>query len=166
MPRNFKTQLAGQIGESLVVAELGRRGIVATAFAGNVPDIDILAYRDGGTVAVQVKSVRAGSVSFNARRFMTIEFDGDMQIIAQDAPTIDGALIFVFVSIGKAAGEDRFFILEQGDLQHLVRANHASWLGKHGGIRPRNPKSTHVSLSIDQLVQYRDNWELIEDRLR
>jgi len=70
MPRNFKTQLAGQIGESLVVAELGRRGIVATTFAGNVPDIDILAYRDGATVAVQVKSVRAGNVSFNARRFM------------------------------------------------------------------------------------------------
>jgi hypothetical protein len=42
MARSFKTQLAGQIGESLVVAELGRRGIVATAFAGNVPDIDLL----------------------------------------------------------------------------------------------------------------------------
>jgi len=43
LARNFSTQLAGQIGESLVVAELGRRGIVATAFAGNVPDIDLLA---------------------------------------------------------------------------------------------------------------------------
>jgi hypothetical protein len=42
MARSFKTQLAGQIGESLVVAELGRRGIVATTFAGNVPDIDLL----------------------------------------------------------------------------------------------------------------------------
>lgn len=39
IPRSFNNQLAGQIGESLVVAELGRRGIVATAFAGNVPDI-------------------------------------------------------------------------------------------------------------------------------
>ena len=58
MPRNFNTQLAGQIGESLVVAELGRRGIVATAFAGNVPDIDLLAYRNGRTIALQVKSVR------------------------------------------------------------------------------------------------------------
>jgi hypothetical protein len=36
MPRNFKTQLAGQIGEHLVVAELGRRGVVATPFSGNV----------------------------------------------------------------------------------------------------------------------------------
>jgi len=59
MPRNFHTQLAGQIGESLLVAELGRRGIVATAFTGNVPDIDLLAYRDGRTIALQVESLRA-----------------------------------------------------------------------------------------------------------
>ena len=45
MARSFKTQLAGQIGEALVVAELGRREIVATAFAGNVPDIDLLVDR-------------------------------------------------------------------------------------------------------------------------
>ena len=32
--RNFRTQLTEQIGESLVVAELGRRGIVVAAFAG------------------------------------------------------------------------------------------------------------------------------------
>ena len=31
--RNFSNQLSGQIGEALVVAELGRMGIVATAFA-------------------------------------------------------------------------------------------------------------------------------------
>jgi Holliday junction resolvase-like predicted endonuclease len=47
MEKNYTTQLAGQIGESLVVAELGRRGIVATAFAGNVPEIDLVAYKKG-----------------------------------------------------------------------------------------------------------------------
>ena len=40
----------------MVVAELGRRGIVATAFAGNVPDIDIVAYADGATTHLQVKT--------------------------------------------------------------------------------------------------------------
>ena len=83
MPRNFKTQLAGQIGESLVVAELGRRGIVATSFAGNVPDIDILAYRAGKTLSLQVKAIRSGSVSFDAKRYMQLEFQGDRQVIAQ-----------------------------------------------------------------------------------
>ncbi|MGY6550226.1 MAG: hypothetical protein ACXIU7_14655 [Roseinatronobacter sp.] len=165
MPRNFSTQLAGQIGESLVIAELGRRGIVATAFAGNVPDIDLLAYRDGRTIALQVKSVRAGSVSFDAKRYMGIAFDGDRQIITDTAPALDAALIFVFVSIGQRSGEDRFFILEQGALQNLVQTNHAAWLANHGGIRPKNPQSTHTAVALTQLDQYRDNWALIDERL-
>lgn len=165
MPRNFNTQLAGQIGESLVVAELGRRGIVATAFAGNVPDIDLLAYRDGRTIALQVKSVRAGSVSFDAARFVTITFDGDRQIIAERPVAMDAAMIYVFVGIGQKAGEDKFYILDQGTLQQIVHRNHAAWLAKHGGVRPKNPKSTHVSVSLDQLDEYRDNWALIEARL-
>ena len=165
MPRNFKTQLAGQIGESLVVAELGRRGIVATGFAGNVPDIDLLGYRNGHTIALQVKSVRTGSISFDAKRFMTIEFKGNMQIITDTPPTLDAALIFVFVGIGQRIGEDRFFILDQGALQTIVRSNHAAWLAKHGGIRPKNPQSTHTAVSLLNLEQYRDNWPLIESRL-
>jgi len=164
--RSFNNQLAGQIGESLVVAELGRRGIVATAFAGNVPDIDLLAYRNGRTIALQVKSVRTGSVSFNAKRFMTIEFEGDRQIITETAPGLDASLIFVFVRIGLRSGEDDFFILEQGTLQGIIHTNHAAWLAKHGGIRPENPQSTHTAVSIAQLGQYRDNWGLVENRLK
>ena len=163
--RNFQTQLAGQIGESLVVAELGRRGIVATAFAGNVPDIDLLAYRAGRTLALQVKSVRTGSISFDAKRFMTIEFEGDRQIITGDSPVLDASLIFVVVSIGPQSGEDRFFILEQGALQGIIQLNHFEWLAKHGGIRPKNPQSTHTAVSIAQLDKFRDNWSLIERRL-
>lgn len=37
-------QLARQIGEHVVVAEFGRLGLLATPFAGNVPDIDLLVY--------------------------------------------------------------------------------------------------------------------------
>ncbi|WP_142080162.1 hypothetical protein [Roseinatronobacter monicus] len=147
------------------MAELGRRGLVATAFAGNVPDIDLLAYRNGRTIALQVKSVRTGSVSFDAKRFMTIEFEGDRQIITETAPGLDASLIFVFVSIGQRSGEDGFFILDQGTLQGIVCANHAAWLAKHGGIRPKNPQSTHTAVSFAQLDKFRDNWSLIETRL-
>ena len=55
MVLNFKTQILVQITESLVVVELGRRNIVATAFAGNVPDIDVLAYENDATLQVQAK---------------------------------------------------------------------------------------------------------------
>lgn len=165
MARNFQTQLAGQIGESLVVAELGRRGIVATTFSGNVPDIDILAYRDGRAIALQVKSVRSGSISFDAKRFLQIEFDGDRQMVSGHSLALDTGLVFVFVSIGCEMGKDRFFILDQGVLQSIIHTNHSAWLAKHGGIRPKNPQSTHTAVSLVHLEQYRDNWVLIEQAL-
>ena len=165
MARNFKTQLAGQIGESLVVAELGRREIVATAFAGNVPDIDILAYANGMTAHLQVKAWRTGDVSFNAKRFIHIDFEGDRQVVRGLDETLDAELIYVFVKIGENAGEDRFFIILQRDLQMNIGENHAAFLDKHNGIRPKNPRSTHTAVRENHLTAFENNWALIETRL-
>jgi hypothetical protein len=162
--RSFKTQLAGQIGESLVVAELGRRGIVATSFAGNVPDIDLLAYANHISCHLQVKSWRNGSVQFDAKRFLEITFDGTRQIIGKIVEQMDDDLIFVFVKIGEIAGADRFFLLRQSDLQSIIVANYGAWLGKHDGIRPRNPLTTHSAVQEDQLAPFEGNWALIVDR--
>ena len=164
MARSFKTQLAGQIGESLVVAELGRRGIVATSFAGNVPDIDLLAYANHITCHLQVKSWRNGAVSFDAKRFLEITFDGNRQIIGEIVEQLDDDLIFVFVKIGEVAGEDRFFLLRQSDLRSIIVANYGTWLGKHDGVRPRNPLTTHCAVHEDQLMQFEGDWSLIVDR--
>ena len=62
---NFKRQLAGQIGRSLVIAELVRRNIVPTAFAGHVPDIDLLAHANNTTLQLQIKIYYKGSINFN-----------------------------------------------------------------------------------------------------
>lgn len=164
MKRNYKTQLSGQIGESLVVAELGRRGIIATSFGGNVPDIDLLAYRDGISIALQVKAVRAGSISFDAKRFLVIDFEGDRQIVRDIDQTLDGNLIYVVVEIGKKAGDDRFFVLNQRQLQHIIYDGHIAWLKKHNGIRPRNPHSTHTGVSISQILEFESGWEQVERR--
>jgi hypothetical protein len=42
MATGRQMKLVGQTGEYLVAAELGRRGLIATTFTGNVPDYDIL----------------------------------------------------------------------------------------------------------------------------
>ena len=164
MTRSFKTQLVGQIGESLVVAELGRRGIVATAFAGNVPDIDILAYANKTTLHLQVKAWRSGSVHFDAKRFIHIDFEGERQSIGGLDETLDGELVYVFVRIGGGAEQDRFFILLQRDLQTIILDNYSFWLNKHNGVRPRNPKTTHCAVEITSLVAFENNWRLIEMR--
>jgi hypothetical protein len=164
MARNFKTQLAGQIGESLVVAELGRRGIVATAFAGNVPDIDILAYANNTTVHLQVKAWRSGSVHFDATRFIHIDFEGDLQTVRGLDDALDGDLVYVFVKIGDGAGQDKYFILQQRKLQAIILQNYGAFLDKHNGVRPRNPQTTHCAVEMTPLAEFEDNWGLIEQR--
>jgi hypothetical protein len=42
MSKDLRNKLAGQIGEYSVCAELGRRGIIATSFTGNVPEFDLI----------------------------------------------------------------------------------------------------------------------------
>ena len=163
--RKFSIQLAGQIGEALVVAELGRRNIVATSLAGNVPDIDLLAYAEGKTLHLQVKSWRSGSVHLNASRFLKITMEGTLQKINGIDTELDSELIYVFIQIGERLGEDKFFILSQGRLQRIVYDHHSSYLAKHKGILPRNPESTHMGLSLLDLKGHQDRWDVIEARL-
>jgi len=165
MSKDISKKLAGQIGEHLVVAELGRRGIVAAPFAGNVPDIDILAYANGLAVPIQVKSMRQLSGSVDAAKFLRIRFDGEHQVIDGVAEDIDRDLIYVLVQIGKTRREDRFFVLEQGALQDLILRNHSNVLQRFGGRRPKNWESTHCSYDPRDIVGSEENWALIALKL-
>ena len=164
MPRDYRNHLTKQIGEHLVVAELGRRNIIAAPFAGNVPDIDILAYAEGRTIAVQVKALRTGTVQVDARTFLNIRFEGETQII-DGLNIVDRELVYVLVCIGVQSAGDRFFIFTQGDLQDVILTNHTGALLKHGGRRPKNWESTHCAYGPASLTGAEDNWELIEQRL-
>ena len=162
MAKNFSTQLSGQIGESLVVAELGRRGIIATAFSGNVPNIDIVAYANGATTHIQVKAWRTANVSIDARWYINISFSDNKQTVEGINDNLDGGLIYVFVRLGKGAGDDDFFILTQSELQASIFVDYKAFLDKHEGVRPRNPKTTHHAVSNQFLNEFKDNWSLIE----
>jgi hypothetical protein len=165
MEKNYTTQLAGQIGESLVVAELGRRGIVATAFAGNVPEIDLVAYKKGLTISLQVKAWRGGSVSFDAKNYLQIEFKDKFQNVIGLHKFNDDTLIYVFVKIGKEIGSDKFFIISKQKLANKILENYKSFLSKHNGLRPRNYLTTHCAVSEIDLLPFANNWELIEEAL-
>ena len=159
--RKFSNQLSGQIGEALVVAELGRMGVVATAFAGNVPDIDILAYKNGKSTAVQVKAWKTGSVSFDARRFLNIEFNGHKQIVTGIHEHVQRLPIYVFVKLGEDKSKDEFYILDQLLLARLIREGYEAFLDLHNGVRPRNPQTTHNSVTLEQLLPFKDNWNAL-----
>jgi len=162
---NFSSKLSGQIGENLVVAELGRRQIIATAFEGNVPEFDILAYKDKHSIPIQVKALKAGSLRTYAKRYLDIDFDGKKQTILGKREDVDRELSFIIVKIGKRLGEDEFYICTQGVCQDLVLKEHSTMLKKHNGIRPKNPESYDCSVELNAVQEFRDNWKLIESTL-
>lgn len=159
---NYKNQFSGQIGESLVVAEHGKRGIIATAFAGNVPEIDILAYKGGNTVAIQVKTWRSGNESLRADRYLIINQNGEKQKVLGIKKNLEKNLIYVFVNL--SSDGDKFYILNQKDLAKNILKKYKAFLKKHNYRRPRNPETKHHAVRAEDLKEHEANWSLIEDR--
>ena len=163
--KNFNSTYSRQIGEHIVVAELGRREIVATPFAGNIPDIDILAYHGGRSIPIQVKALAKGSWSFQITSFCQVSMDGDRQVIGAPVERPDDETVFVFVEIGEIAGRDAFYILTWRQLRDLAVKHHGEFLARNGGKRPRNPHSMHVGIVTRDLEPFRDNWAIIEAQI-
>jgi len=162
--KDYSKILSGQVGENLIVSELGRRGIVATTFAGNVPDIDILAYKNNKSIPLQIKSLASGSLRTNAKKYLNIELKGKKQIIKSLNDNVDRNLIFIIILIGKKLGEDKFYIVKQGIIQDLVYNEHNNFLKKHNGVRPRRFDSFDCSVHLKDLESYENNWSLIENK--
>ena len=157
MKKGKSNQLTRQIGEHLVTAELGRRGIVATPFAGNVPDFDLVAVGESGkAVPIQVKAINRGSWQFNAETFLKIEFHEPVQRVIGLQPLSDPKLACVFVLLGKESASDRFFIFHWEVVQELCQERYGP-----EQRRPRNWKSTHFAVHPSKLEPFEDNWELV-----
>jgi len=116
------TKLTGAVGEFLVAAELCRRGLLATPFAGNVPHYDIIASgQSGGHVAVQVKAINGHAWQFDIRKFLDVQMDedGKRQVLGAPRQEPFPELMCVLVVL-KKTGQYRFFILKWKELQNLV----------------------------------------------
>ncbi len=160
-------KLAGQIGEYLVCAELGRRGLIATPFAGNVPTFDVLATDElCRTVPIQVKASRGHSWPSRADRWMNIQFNDKKQIYSGPTKLTTPDLVWVCVAIALPGARDRFFVLTEGDMQKVCIAGYTSWMDSIAWQRPRNPSSLDCRFLVSDIQQFEDRWELIVGRLR
>jgi len=155
-------QLTKQIGEYLVAAELGRFGLVAATFSGNVPDYDIVATDSAfSSVLVQVKAVTGISWQFDIRRFVDVQLDGQKQVIGRPVP-ISVEIVCVMVALS-SYGSDRFYVLTLKKLQDLLIEGHRRYLTKHGGVRPKKYDSFHCAITEQELAPFKDGW-LVEFR--
>ncbi len=143
MATGRENKLAGQIGEHLVCAELGRRGIIATPFSGNVPTFDILAADEFcRTVPIQVKASGAGKWTSNAQRWMLLEFDPKLRRQNYSGPTVlqNPSLVYIYVAIAPTeTRNDRFFILTESDVQKVYVNHYTTWMEKQTGSVRKSP---------------------------
>ncbi len=165
----LSTKLVGQVGEFLVCAELGRRGLIATPFAGNVPGYDVIATDvEMNSVPIQVKTCSRGTWQFSGDKLLRIEYDpgtGQQKVKGVRDKT-HPELIYVFVSLGDGSEKkDRFFICTKREFLDVVRDHYAAYLEKKGGRRPRNPESRHTALLVSDLERFEDQWDIISSRL-
>ncbi len=159
MATGRSTQLTRQIGEHLIVSKLGRRGYIATPFAGNVPDFDLLIADDkGNSIPVQVKAINGGSWQFSISKFLDVEIVDDIQYVKGEHKLANPNLVCVFVQLSDDEKDD-FFIFQLRDLQEYFSKSYK------GGRRSKNPQSLHCAILPKDLERFRDNWALIEKSL-
>ena len=167
MSTGRSNKLVGQTGESLVAAELSRRGLIATTFPGNVPHYDIIASNKRGKhVSVQIKARRGSSWQFgDITRFWELSFKGKRQIVGRPKPCPVQRLVVVFVLI-HPSGADRFYILTWRTLRDMLVRGHKAYLEKRNGMRAEKWDSLHSAISEKTLEPYKDRWDIAERNLR
>lgn len=75
-------QFTKQLGEFLLAAELCRRNLTATTFAGNVPVFDIVAVNPNrDLLLIQVKTIKSDSWQFHINEFAEIEMRNTVQVL-------------------------------------------------------------------------------------
>jgi len=170
MKKGRNNKLAGQIGEYLVCAELGRRGYVATSFTGNVPKFDLIVANDElRTIPIQVKCSRSNNWPTKANQWIDIEIsDKEKQQIDHGNKTISNPdLIYVCVALVEpdTKEQDRFFILRKKDIQKICAQNYRNYMDSKNWRRPKNYKSFDNRYSIEDLLEYENKWQLIENEI-
>jgi len=160
MATGLSSKLTGQIGEHLVTAELGRRGVIATPFSGNVPDIDILAHANGVTGHIQVKAINQDSWQFDIRKFLDVELSEEGQTVKGANRALDRKIICVFVSLGAELGQDKFYIFKQGWLQDWFAEKYK------GRMPPKNINSFHCAIWERDMGKHLEKWRLITNKFK
>ncbi|MES2708246.1 MAG: hypothetical protein V4726_16755 [Verrucomicrobiota bacterium] len=168
MATGLTNKIAGQIGEYLTCAELGRRGLIATTFTGNVPEYDLIVCDDSlRTIPIQVKTSRSDNWPSNASLWLDIDIDElQKKQINRGIRKIDHpSLIYVCVALGEKRSGDRFFICLKSDIQKICIDSYTRWMDPKNWMRPRNHKSFDNRYTISDLSSFEDNWSLVFDCL-
>jgi hypothetical protein len=150
-PRRGRAQQVARAGEFFVAAELSRRGAHAAVYVGNMPRIDLVASSVDQirTASIQVKTRTAGS--WHARTT-----DG------RPSKKKRGETHFwIFVDIFNNKAKPDFYIMPEWWIANDIHERHAAYLKRYGGKRKHGGDSTHHSINLDRIAQWKDRWDIL-----
>lgn len=147
--------LIGNAGEYYVVAELLKRGIIATLAPRNAPSFDILAIRENHTVRIRVKtksqeySVWQWAVKKDGSIFRDLSKDGDFTIL---------------VDLAMKTKDLEFYVMPTHQIDTWLKADFEKWTRTPGrNNRPHNPENKKRNLGqkehVYELSKYLNQWE-------
>lgn len=146
----LKTQQVRDAGQYFVAAEISRRGGYAVVTPGNRQGIDILAndVDHKRFIGIQVKTKN------HQGRWVTSTRDGQPRETPVDETTF-------WVMVDLSADPPEYYVVPAWSLQNTIHTDFQKYLAKHGGQRPRNPDSTDWSIHVEDVAQWKDQWEVL-----
>jgi hypothetical protein len=157
MATGRSNQITKQVGEYLVASKLGRMGLVAATFSGNVPEYDIIATDSKfRSVPVQVKTTNGSSWQFDIRDFVDVQLDGKKQVIGLPV-NLSVNIVWVFVALSRD-GNDRFYVVSLKTLQEMLINGHRNYLARFDGVRPKKFDSFHGAIKQEELTPFKNAW--------
>ena len=143
-------QQIGRAGELFVAAELNRRGAVATLHLTNTPRVDVIATSPDGyrTANIQVKTKGARSRSWH--------WDIRKAEAERQAQETD-----YMVLVDLASEHPEYYICRLSEIAERCVERHRAWLKKYGGRRPRNQRSTHMTIPMEVVSSGRNAWDIL-----
>ncbi len=152
MAKGSRNQQTGRAGEYYVAAELNRRGAYAVTFAGNMPNIDILASNtdESRTVRIQVKTRKAGTWQ------CSIEDGRPMKRAPEEEK------YWIFVDLSKEYDPPEYYIVPDWWIKNNIYKTHSAYLKKRFGRRAVTLESKHHAIDVKRLLEWKNRWDLLK----
>jgi hypothetical protein len=138
-----------RVGEHLVAAEIHLRGGYAATFAGNMPGVDLLA-----SDALRTRTVHLQVKTRTGRRWQS----NIGHAHAHDP--VEGEMTF-WILVDLKPEQPEFYVVPNWWMENALYEDYQAFLNRHGGQRPLNPKSKHIAIRTELVMEWRDRWDLL-----
>ncbi len=151
MGPKLTNQQVGYAGENFVAAEIHRRGGYAVTFSGNMKGIDLIAsdVTHERKIDIQVKTKTAATWQTTIR-------NGKKQSKPKNITSF-----WIFVDLRKDGGGPDYYIAPKWWVEDDIARTHEEYLAKNGGHRAQNDESTHHSIPLARIQQWKDRWDIL-----